>query len=95
MALTVDATRNPIKVTGTTAADQEIYGNPIYIKFIHWLKPTTVGHLLTLKDGSGNDIGSFYCDTVDESQIHPIFSKFDSIRCDDMDSGTLYIYHPG
>jgi len=92
MPLTTVNTITPIKVTGTTAADTEILGVPVYIKFIYWYKPATAGHLLSLVDKSGNDIVVGRCETDDESQWFPIYTKFDAIHCDDMDSGTLYIY---
>jgi len=93
MALTtVENNINPIKCTGTTAADEEIFGNPVYIKFIYWYAPTTKGDLLSLKDSEGNDIIVACCETDGESQWLPVFTRFKNIHCDDMDSGTLYIY---
>lgn len=92
MALTSDTDGSPIVVTGTTAADQEILGRSAYIKFVHWYKPTTIGHLLSLKNKDGLVISAAYCDVVDQSQWLPVFTKYNSIHCDDMDSGTLYIY---
>lgn len=92
MALTVDSTRNPIKVTGTTTVSTLIYANPIFVKFIYWYIPTTIGHLVALKDGDGNDIMPLQCEVANESQVMPAYARFDSIYCDDMDSGTLYIF---
>ena len=92
MPLTVSNNVNPIKCTGTTAADTEILGRPTYIKFIYWYNPTTAGDLLALKDPEGTEIVVARCETNGESQWLPVFLRFDGIHCDDMDSGTLYIY---
>lgn len=92
MSLTVDKTGNPIKVTGTTAAAQVISDIQTYIKFIYWLKPTTIGHLLTLTDENGNELAALRCEVADESQIFPVVTRVPDIYCSDMDSGTLYIY---
>lgn len=92
MALTVVNTTNPIKVTGTTAIDTKILGQLVFIKFIKWYKPTTIGHLCHITDEDGNTIAKLYCDTVDVSKIEPIFLTVDHIHCDDLDSGELYIY---
>ena len=92
MALTIKNSINPIKVTSTTSADEEILGVPVFIRFIYWYNPTTIGHLVALKDDSGNDIVPLRCEVANESQIIPIYTKFNAIHCDNMDSGTLYIY---
>ncbi len=92
MALTVDNDGSPIVCTGDTATDQEILDRAAYIKFVYWYKPTTVGHLLSLKNRDGIIIVPAYCDVADRGQWLPVFTQYNSIHCDDMDSGTLYIY---
>ena len=92
MSLTVIAETNPIKVTGTTASRQRILAGPALIRFIKWYNPTTVGHLLALQDENGDNIIECYCDTANVSQTEPVFLDLDGLLCDDMDSGTLYIY---
>jgi len=93
MALTtVENTINPIKCTGTASADEEILANPVFIRFIYWYNPTTAGHLLSLVDDTGNDIVVGRCETDGESQWLPVYTRFDAIHCDKMESGTLYIY---
>lgn len=92
MPLTVDAEHNPIKVTGDTATDTKILDDIVFIKFVYWYGPTTIDHLLALKDKNGVDIIPMKCEVAKESQMWPIWSTFHGIRCDDMDSGTLYIY---
>ena len=91
MALTI-AGNSPIKVTGTAATSEDITTDEIFVKFITWYKPTTVGHLLNLNDGDGNNIITLYCDTADESQLWPIYTNCRGLACDDMDSGTLFIF---
>ena len=93
MAITVDKTRSPIKITGTSVASTEVITGIIYIKHIYWYVPTTVGHICSLKDRSGGDIAVLACEVVNESQLFPVFTTFDGIFCDDLDSGTVYIYH--
>ncbi len=92
MAITSDKEGNPIVVTGTTNTDDEVLDRPVFIKFVYWYNPTTAGHLVSLKDGNGKAIVPLYCDTENQSQWVPIFTRFDAIRCDDMDSGAIYIY---
>ena len=93
MALTsVDTTGNPIKLTGTASTTEQIFGKKVYIKFVYWKTPTTVGHLVALQDQEGREIVSLRCETANESIIFPVVSVVNEIHCDDMDSGTLYIY---
>ena len=92
MALTVDVESSPIVVTGTTATDEEILGRLAFVKFVHWIQPTNVGHLLSLKNKDGRIIAAEYCDTANQSKWIPIFTNYNSIHSDDMDSGTLHIY---
>lgn len=97
MALTI-VEGNCIHVTGTQAttsakiADTGQEAAGYFIKFIHWYKPSTVGHLLNLIDKNGVLIAKFYCDTADVSQWAPLWTRVNSIYCDDMDSGELLIY---
>lgn len=92
MALTIDNDGNPIIVTGDTAIDTEIYDSYLMIKFIKWHRPVTAGHVCVLTDSNGREIVKFVCETDLESQWAPIWSYFQDLHCNDMDSGTLYIY---
>jgi len=92
MALTVVDTGTPIKVTGTTAADEAIFDHLVHIKFVYWYNPTTAGDVFVLKDNSGQEILVGRCETDGESQWMPVYTKYHGIRSDDVDSGTLYIY---
>ena len=95
MALTVTNFK-PIKITGTTATDQEIInpsGGIIRIKFVYWYNITTAGDLCLLTDKYGNEIIPMRCEVDGESQMWPIYTAYSSIHCNDLDSGTLYIYH--
>ncbi len=92
MALTIVKVGTPIKVTGTTAADQEILDELVYIKFVYWYNPTTAGHLFVLKDNAGQEILAGRCETDGFSQWMPVYTKFNGIRSDNVDSGTIYIY---
>jgi len=87
---------NPIVVTGTTNTNDKIIdnglGGAVFVKFIKWHKPATTGHLCALKDKNGKEIALFSCEADNESQWAPIWSHFQNIYCDDMDSGKLYIY---
>ena len=94
MPLTVVDTGTPIKVTGTTTVDQVILNRLVYIKFVYWYNPTTAGDLFLLKDNSGQEILAGRCETDGESQWMPVYIMCNGIRSDDVDSGTLYIYHP-
>jgi hypothetical protein len=97
MALTVTH-ENPIVVTGTTSASAAIEtGGTWYIVGVYWLNPTNSGHKLALQDGNGKELFEFYCQTGNSSQDKTwpngaeLIAK-NGIYCDDMDSGTLYIY---
>lgn len=92
MALTVDATLNRIKVTGTTATSEEVFGDQIFVKHIYWYNPTTEGHLVSILDKNDKQIILLRCESDNQSQIWPIISVCDQIHIDDMDSGTLFIY---
>ncbi len=90
--LTVLNNINPIKCTGTNDTDQEIYSDPVFVRYVYWYNPTTAGQLLSLVDENGNDIIIARCEADGESQWLPVYTKFNAIHCNDMDSGTLYIY---
>ena len=94
MPLTVNKTIQPIKVTGATDADTEILPKTsyVFIQFIRWYKPTTTGHLSHITDGDGNTIIKMNAISADDSQMWPIYGGYDGIRCDDLDSGELYIH---
>ncbi len=91
MAITA-VLNNPIVVSGTTSSNDLVLGVPVYIKFVYWYNPTTAGHLLSLKDENGSVIVPGRCEADAKSQWFPIFTRFSAIYCDDMDSGTAYIY---
>lgn len=94
MALTIVG-GNPIRVTGTTDINAVIYkptSQVVYIRRVYWFNPTTTGHLCTLKDENGKYIIEMRAEANNGSQWHEIDVAFRSIYCDDMDSGTVYIY---
>ena len=92
--LTVDRTIEPIKVTGTAATDTKIVpkGTHVFIRFIRWYKPTTSGHLCHITDANTNTIIKMNATSANDTQMWPIYNTYDGIRCDDMDSGELYIH---
>lgn len=95
MGLTVTkGTGNPLVVTGTTTESDDIYTEtqPVGLKMVYWYNPTTAGHLCNLIDGNGNAIIKMRANTNNDTQMWPIFKYVEQIYCDDMDSGTLYIY---
>ena len=95
MALSVTKDVTPIKCSGTTSVKQLIIARPVFVKFIYWYQPTTVGHLFSLKsvtDEKVTEISCGYCETANVSQWLPLYTKYDNIYCDDLDSGTLFIY---
>ncbi len=92
MAVTVDTTANPIIVTGTTATNDTITDERIFIKYVYWLNPTTAGHKVTLTDKNAKEIITLRCESANESQIVPLWTAWDGVHCTDMDSGDkLYI----
>ena len=92
MALTTDATRNPIKVTGTTAAATAVTTNNVKIHQIRWHNPTSAGHLLSVTDTAGNQICKAVCDAVNKDFAIDLFGEaFVGIKIDDLDSGEVYI----
>ena len=93
MPLTVDNDVNPIKVTGTTTTDTEILPHQlVHIKFIRWYKPATDGDLCHVTNANGQTIMKMNAEADDDTQMWPIYCSFYGIRCNDMDSGELYIH---
>jgi hypothetical protein len=92
MPITPDAKGNPIKITGTTDSSTEVTATPIHVKSVYWLQPTTQGHKLALQHSDGRDIIEMYCQDANVSLQADINIKCNGIFCDDMDSGTVYIY---
>ena len=95
MALSVTKDVTPIKCSGTTAVRQAIITRPVFIKFVYWYKPTTIGHLFSLKsitDEKVTEITYGYCEAANGSLWFPVYTKYDNVYCDDLDSGDLLIY---
>jgi len=98
MPLTVVSNVNPIKITGTTATDTAILvnasGDPrlVHIKFVRWYSPDTAGDKCHITNGMGQTIIKMEAEADDDTQMWPIYCTYDGIRCDDMDSGELYIH---
>ena len=91
MALSI-TNDNPLKVTGTTSVSQLIHDGNVGLKFVYWYNPTSTGHLCNLIDQNGDPIIPMRAISANDTQMWPIFKYVDSIYCDDMDSGTLYLY---
>jgi hypothetical protein len=93
MALTVTTVAgNILKVTGTANSSEDITTDYVALKWVYWFNPTTTGHLCNLTDNNGNDIHPMRANTNNDTQEWPIYKYVEGISCDDMDSGTLYIY---
>ena len=99
MALTIEKLGFPIKVTGTTAADETVINNTDfmaacrnYISHIYWYKPTTTGHLLSMTTSTGKEICKAVCESANQSVVIPILYTFYDIVIDDLDSGEVQIF---
>lgn len=94
MAVTVVNSVNPIVVSGTTNTNDEVlsHGAGIFIKFVYWYLPTTTGHKASLQTKDGRVITKLYCEADNRSLYGLVWTKFENIYCNDLDSGTLYIY---
>ena len=97
MAITVvNTSGSPLVITGTTNTNDEIItpggGVGVFIKWVYWYNPTTAGHLCSLKTKDGKQILLMRCENAGESQFFPLWSTWGNVYCDDMDSGSLYIY---
>jgi len=99
MPLTIEKLGFPIKVTGTTATDETVIDNTDLrnagsprISHIYWYKPTTAGHLLSVKASTGKEICKAVCEASNQSVIIPILAQFYDIVIDDMDSGEVQIF---
>lgn len=86
---------NPLVLTGTTAASTLILEKTnalVHVQRVTWLRPTTAGHKLSLKDRGGEVIAALVADGDGLNQYQDVNVSYDGIYCDDMDSGTAYIY---
>ena len=91
--MAVKITCNPYVIESAIAADTTVTNvENVFIKFVYWYKPTTVGHLGSLKDKEGNVIIPLYCDVADQCQQWALWGNYNGIHCDDLDSGILYVY---
>ena len=91
--MAADDLKNPLSYTGgTISSATKITDRLVYIKFIYWHNPTTVGHLAKLTDREGNTILPMNCDAANQSQMWPIWTAFKGVYCDDLDSGELFIF---
>ncbi len=99
MALTIDKSCNPIKITGTTDVLTEITNDTIRIQAILWSYVTTAGHKAMIKNRFGKEIAPLIADTPGTNGNLIYFLPFgdrgfgcQGLYCDDLDSGELYIY---
>lgn len=100
MALTIDESINPIKVTGTVATGQAVTTYRGRVQMIVWTGATTDGHLLSVTNKEGTDIWKATMATSNLTEnIVADFSGFpgnglnvNGISIDDMDSGEVLIY---
>jgi hypothetical protein len=95
MPLAVSTNKKIIRVTGTTDTTQAIIDPTVadvFINSIYWFNPTSAGDLLTLKTSDGEHIIEFACESDGVSRSLNLGIYVKDIYCDDMDSGTLYIY---
>jgi len=93
MPLTVDTTRSPIKVTGTTAASSAIIQATISVQFVWWLNPTSAGDLLTIVDENDRHVAPMRCQIDGEAVLLPVYAVYPGLSITDMDSGTAYIFY--
>lgn len=93
MAITTSKVANPYKVTGTTATDTEVSADPLWIQCFTWADVTTAGDKLSLTDKATNEIWDITADRAgNHKQEYPMGLPVAGLRCDDMDSGKLFIY---
>jgi hypothetical protein len=84
---------NPMTITGgAVTGSTKVTDIETFLKFITWSRPTTVGHLVSIKNKHGVQLAKRYCDTANVDIDIPIFTLVDGIYCDDLDSGELYFY---
>lgn len=91
----LNADGNPIMFDGTIAAATKVIepeDTSLFVKFIYWYNPTAQGHLLILETAKAREIITMRCETANESQWAPVWSRFPDIYCSDLDSGKVYIY---
>ena len=96
MATTTVRTTSVIKITGTTAAAEEVTPNDVIIKKIVWYAATTNAHKLSLTDKNGVTI--YLAQMATTALTENIEADFpgglnaQGISVDDLDSGTVLIY---
>ena len=92
MALTYDGNKNPVKITGTTAASVEIFDEKVFVRHIYWFDPSTAAHLCTITQSNGDPLIEIRAEVDHTSQFYTLDMYVDGLAVSDMDSGTLYIY---
>ena len=95
MALTLSE-GSVIKVTGTATSSEKITDKLTYVRSVYWYAPSAAAHLVNLVDKEGFPIitmkGTVDGSDAGQSQQWIINAACNGIYCDDMDSGTLFIY---
>ena len=84
--------KNPIVIESAISGSTKVTNNQVYIKSVYWFNPTTAGHLAFLKNIHGDAIIPLRCESDGVSQFLEINVLADGVYCDDLDSGTLYVY---
>lgn len=89
-----DLTQNPWIVD--TPGVAVLYANPWSPSKIYWENPTTIGHILVVKDKDDNIILSLRAEVANGSQVFDFQqwpgSWFNGIKVTDLQSGKANIY---
>ena len=63
-----------------------------FVKYFRWVRATTVGHLCSVKNVSGDIIYESEADGAKFIDVQPFYKFTHGLRISTLDSGTLYMY---
>ena len=92
MTLYIERDVNPIHVNGTTSAEVSVTLTPSFVKFVRWYDAISSGDLCHLVDSSSNTIMKMRAEIDHDTQMWPVYTRYNDIYCRDLDSGELFIY---
>ena len=83
---------NPIPVASAISALTIVTPKLLLVRAVYWYNPATAGDLANFVDNYGNVIIPLRCEVDNQSLFYELNIMCDGINCDDLDSGTVYIY---
>jgi hypothetical protein len=88
-----DFSSNPIRIDSAFSTGDFATKTNVFIRSLVWMRPTTVGHRLTITDVNGDIVVDEKCAVANENvPVSYICGWVRGIKCTLIDSGEVLVY---